>query len=181
MAKKPEKKPKKKSKKSKKPKVSLLPMVINKKKSKRYRNVGRKKVFTQERIAKFEHAIAIGSSISMACCFADVSRQVYYTYIKEHPEYIDRVELLQSKLPLLAMHNIAVGLRIGDVQLSERYLNKRFPEGGIPLEPVAEDVAVGDSVHEEEKLIVQDFHKMLKQRRLERSKIKAIEDGELKP
>ena len=86
---------------------------------------GRPTVVTPEVISKLEKAFAMGSSVTEACFYADISRQVYYQYINSHPELKDRVKRLQSNPVLRARNVIMTALSEGDVAIAKWYLERK--------------------------------------------------------
>ena len=69
-----------------------------------------------EKVTKLEQAFAIDASVEEACSYAEVSRKVYYEYIKRHPEFGDRIAELRQK-PVLKARQTAVQ------KLGESYQN----------------------------------------------------------
>lgn len=86
---------------------------------------GRPTVVTPEVISKLEKAFAMGSSVTEACFYADISRQVYYQYINSHPDLKDRVKRLQSNPVLRARNVIMTALSEGDVAIAKWYLERK--------------------------------------------------------
>jgi len=48
-------------------------------------------------VKKLEEAFAMDCSIEEACFYAGISRQTYYTWIKDNPELLDRFEELKQE------------------------------------------------------------------------------------
>lgn len=146
----------------------------------RYVNVGRRAVIDKEVISKLEAIFMIGGTVAMACFNAKIAPATYYRYIDENPDFKEHVKEMKNNIPNIALHNIAGGIVAGDIPLSERVLAKRMPnEFGDVLR--VEDVTNRDGKPEaEDAEIIKEYHEKLKQARLERSKLKAIEEGELK-
>ena len=77
---------------------------------------GRPEVIDLGKVTKLEQAFAIDASVEEACSYAEVSRKVYYEYIKRHPEFGDRIADLRQK-PILKARQTAVQ------KLGESYQN----------------------------------------------------------
>ena len=131
---------------------------------------------TEECVKKLEEAFSIGSDVSMACYYANISRQTYYTWVKDNPALLDRFDDLRQKVPLKALTNIARGVEAGDIPLSERVLARRYPDEHA--DPIrlrhSGEIKDGDDTE-----IVLQFREALKKRLAERRKKKAKQDGEI--
>ena len=77
---------------------------------------GRPSVVTPEVVTKLEQAFAIDASVEEACSYADISRKVYYEYLKRNPAFSDRIEELRQRPVLKARQTVAT-------KLSESYSN----------------------------------------------------------
>ena len=67
-------------------------------------------------VAKLEQAFAIDATIEEACSHAEISRDAYYRYLENHPEFRAKVEDLRNK-PILKARNTVVA------KLGETYGN----------------------------------------------------------
>lgn len=94
-------------------------------KKKKKSNAGRPAVVTPLVVGKLEMAFAKGMNKTEACRFAGISRDALYEYIKAHPEFTDRIEVLQSHPSMKAKINIADRIEKGDIELSQWYLERR--------------------------------------------------------
>ena len=146
----------------------------------RYRYVGRHTKLTEECVSKLEHAFSIGANVTIACYMASISRETYYKWIKENPDLSDRFDNVRQKLPQLALQNIANGIeKLKDIPLSERYLARKLPNEHADILRV-ENIGDANSVSDEDREVIKEYHEKLKANILKRSKEKAIKDGELK-
>ena len=68
-------------------------------------------------VKKLEEAFAMDCTVGEACLFAGISRQTYYTWIKENPELLDRFEHLRETPVLKARSTIIKGLDNVGIQL----------------------------------------------------------------
>lgn len=88
-------------------------------------DVGRPTVLTQEAIQKLEHAFSIGATDIEACFYANIGRSTLYAYQKEHPEFLDRKEMLKEKQVLKARTVIVQALQEGDKNIAKWYLERK--------------------------------------------------------
>jgi len=96
------------------------------KKAKRYENVGRPTIMSEERVNKLETVFALGGSDEEACYYANISKQTLYNYQEKHPEFVDRKEALKNKPILQARQTIIQNL--DDPNLALKYLEKKRGE-----------------------------------------------------
>ena len=129
-----------------------------------------------EKISRLKEAFAMDCTIAEACCFAEISLQTYYTWIKKNPELLDEFQEMKNKLPLAARNNIKKGLESGDVPLSERYLTRK---GLIEPDKVSIEHNITGNIPANDRSAVEEFHSKLKGNIRERSLDKAKQDGEL--
>ena len=104
-------------------------------------NAGRPTVMTQDTVNKLEYAFSIGASAEEATHYAGISRQTFYLWLKEHPEYSDRIEDLRMKPVLKA--RVALFNSLNDPHHAKWYLKKKrtaefgdqvdITSGGNPL------------------------------------------------
>lgn len=88
-------------------------------------HVGRPTVMTEEVIAKLEDAFLDGASDKESIFWANISKDAFYDYCKENPEFTERIEDLRDSLKLKAKKNIAKGINEGDRTLSQWYLERK--------------------------------------------------------
>ena len=86
---------------------------------------GRPTVLTDAVVGKLEIGFAKGLNKTECCKFAGISRDTLYAYIEKHPEFSDRIEVLQSHPSMKAKINIADRIEKGDVELSQWYLERK--------------------------------------------------------
>lgn len=68
---------------------------------------GRKTVMIPAVLGKLEHVFALDGTVEEACFYADINPDTYYTYVKTHPEFSERVEALKMK-PVLAARETVI-------------------------------------------------------------------------
>lgn len=74
------------------------------------RKVGRPTVITPQILAKLEEVFAIGGTDAEAIFYADISKDAFYDYQKEHPEFSERKEKLKERPILKARKTIVQSL-----------------------------------------------------------------------
>ena len=74
--------------------------------------VGRPTKMTPETIAKLEEVFAVGGSDREAIFYADISESLFYEYQKNHPEFMERKNILKEEPILKARREIIKGLDI---------------------------------------------------------------------
>lgn len=79
--------------------------------------------FNEEVVRKLEEVFALDGTVEEACYYANISRQTYYTHIKEKPELLDRFNELRERPILLARKTIVGAL--SDPNHAFRYLEKK--------------------------------------------------------
>lgn len=78
---------------------------------------GRPTDMTPETINKLESVFAIGGTDKEACSYADISHQTLYNYQHDHPEFVERKEMLKEKPFIKARQTIVKSLdNAGDAQ-----------------------------------------------------------------
>lgn len=80
---------------------------------------------TDELVKKIEYGFMRGMNDTEACLFADISRQTFYEYCRQHPEFADRKEELKKHPSVRAKLNVTEAIENGDVDLSKWYLERR--------------------------------------------------------
>lgn len=98
------------------------------KKKKKKGNRGRPTVMTAEVVGKLELGFAKGLNKTECCEFAGISRDTLYEYLEKHPDFSDKIEVLQSHPSMKAKINIADRIEQGDVELSQWYLERKNPD-----------------------------------------------------
>lgn len=95
---------------------------------------GRPTKFTQELLAKLEHAFAMGATDREACFYADVSVDALYDYQKKNPKFIQRKEDLKDSPVYKAKQTIVEGL--GDAKNAQWYLERKRRDEFSPSEKI---------------------------------------------
>lgn len=76
-------------------------------------------------VQKLQDAFKLGCSIWEACCYAEISRSSYYTWIEENPEFSDKIDIAKRYLEFKSRSVIANSLEAGDVKTAMWYLEKK--------------------------------------------------------
>lgn len=90
-----------------------------------------------EVVAKLQWAFSIGAQVIEACSYADISTDSFYRYCKNHPEFRNRIEGLQTLPTFLARLAISKSLQDGNVKTAMWYLERKRPEEFLPSALVA--------------------------------------------
>lgn len=85
---------------------------------------GRPPKMVDTTVKKLEEAFSLGCSDLEACVLAGISKQTLYNYQKDHPEFIDRKELLKETPILLARTSVINGLQ-ENPDLALKYLERK--------------------------------------------------------
>lgn len=86
--------------------------------------VGRPTKLTPEVRAKIEEAAALDCSVEEIAYYADISRESFYRWLKEDPEFSDRIDKLRQRPVLKARTEIVKGLD-NDKHFAMTYLTKK--------------------------------------------------------
>ena len=72
--------------------------------------VGAPTVMTPEIISKLETVFAIGGTDKEACSYADIGKTTLYNYQEDHPEFVERKEMLKEKPFIKARQTVVKAL-----------------------------------------------------------------------
>lgn len=87
--------------------------------------VGRPTVMTKEMLDKLEMLFAKGLTDREACLIADINPSTLYNYCNDHPDFLERKELLKEKVKIQAKLNIAEAIEKKDIDNSKWYLERK--------------------------------------------------------
>jgi ACT domain-containing protein len=87
--------------------------------------MARPTIMTDSLVTKLEEAFSKGCSVTEACLLCDISRNTYYEYLKDNPEFNDKVEMLKENITLHARMNLAASVLSGDLADSRWYLERK--------------------------------------------------------
>lgn len=93
-------------------------------------SLGRPTKLTEEVRLKMEQACALDASVKEICFYAGISKQTYYNWKEEYPDFFDHLDALRAKPFLKARQTVVNSLE--DPQNAFRYLEKK---GGNEFNP----------------------------------------------
>lgn len=79
---------------------------------------------TKDTLGKLEQAFAYDSTIEEACFFADINPDTYYSYVKENPEFAERVKSIRNRPILSAREKVVKEIKT-DVNTAKWYLERK--------------------------------------------------------
>lgn len=82
-----------------------------------------KDILTESQILRLEEAFSLGCTDSEACFHADIGYENFKAYLKIHPEFADRREVLKQKPLILARQTVLKAIR-EDPKLALEYLDR---------------------------------------------------------
>jgi hypothetical protein len=87
--------------------------------------VGRPTIRTEETVKKLEEILKLGASDLAACAYAGISRETFYSWIKDDDEFSDRIDNARN-YPIIAARNVIVTSIIRDknVDSAKWYIEK---------------------------------------------------------
>lgn len=101
---------------------------------------GRPTIMTDEVLIKLETAFSVDATVREACIFAGISEAPYYNYVKDHPEFKEKVENLRAQPILKCRQNVMSAINSGDRRMSRWYLErKNKQEFSTRVEAVGKD------------------------------------------
>lgn len=93
---------------------------------------GRPSVINDSVVRKLEEGAALGLNDASLCLYSNISRTTFYKYIKEHPAFADRLDVLRRNNNILAMRNVRKGLEDADKKergiMTRWFLEKTDPD-----------------------------------------------------
>lgn len=89
------------------------------------KDTGRPTEMTPETISLLEEAWSMGCSDLEACLHANIGKTTLYNYQNEHPEFVERKQILKEKLILKARTVIANALNNKDENTAKWYLERK--------------------------------------------------------
>ena len=85
---------------------------------------GRPPKMTTETIEKLEYAFKLGCTNAEACFNADISESSLYLYLKQYPEFSEKVKRWKERPILLARKSVVEGLE-NDPDLALKFLERK--------------------------------------------------------
>lgn len=90
--------------------------------------VGRPRAITPEKLVKLEEAFKLGCTNREACFYADVAESTFYDFIKEYPEYSDKIAMWKDYQKIKARYVVHKALDKGDRDMAKWYLERKAKE-----------------------------------------------------
>lgn len=89
------------------------------------RDVGRPTVMTESVLDKLELLFSLGATDEIACKIANINPATMYNYQQEHPEFVERKEMLKNMPTWQAKANVVEKIMAGDIQQSTWWLERK--------------------------------------------------------
>lgn len=77
-----------------------------------------------ETLRKLDEAFALDATVGEACYYANISQAVYYEWLKERPELVERFARLREKPVLLARQTVVNAFK-SNPDIAFRYLERK--------------------------------------------------------
>lgn len=87
--------------------------------------VGRPRAITPEKLEKLEEAFKLGCTNREACFYADVAESTFYDFLKEYPEYSDKIAMWKDYEKIKARYVVHKALEKGDRDMAKWYLERK--------------------------------------------------------
>lgn len=88
-------------------------------------SVGRPRAITPKKLEKLEEAFKLGCTNREACFYADVAESTFYDFLKEYPEYSDKIAMLKDYQKIKARYVVHKALEKGDRDMAKWYLERK--------------------------------------------------------
>lgn len=97
--------------------------MVSKKKKKN--QVGRPRAIGEEELRKLEEAFKLGCTNREACFYANVKESTFYDYLKEYPEYSEKIDIWKSYEKIKARMVVHNALEKNDREMAKWYLERK--------------------------------------------------------
>lgn len=87
--------------------------------------VGRPRAITPKKLEKLEEAFKLGCTNREACFYADIAESTFYDFIKEYPEYSDKIAMWKDYQKIKARMVVHKALDKGDRDMAKWYLERK--------------------------------------------------------
>ena len=88
-------------------------------------NVGRPRAITPKKLEKLEEAFKLGCTNREACFYADVAESTFYDFLKEYPEYSNKIAMWKDYEKIKARFVVHKALENGDRDMAKWYLERK--------------------------------------------------------
>lgn len=89
------------------------------------KKTGRPSKKTPDVVTKLLTAFSAGYNDTEACFYADISRETYYRWLQEMPEFRDKIEVAKSVLNMKAKDLLVAAIGQGDLNAAKWWLERR--------------------------------------------------------
>ena len=104
--------------------------------------VGRPTVMTDDVLDKLEMLFAKGLTDREACLIADINPSTLYNYCNDHPEFLERKELLKEQIKTQAKLNVAEAIEKKDIDMSKWYLERKAKDEFSTKQEISGDISI---------------------------------------
>lgn len=87
--------------------------------------VGRPRAITPENLEKLEQAFKLGCTNREACFYADIAESTFYDFIKDNPEYSEKIKIWKEYEKIKARAVVHKSLEAGDKDMAKWYLERK--------------------------------------------------------
>ncbi len=94
-------------------------------KSENKNSVGRPRTITPKILEKLKEAFMMGCNKREACFYAEVAESTFYDFLKEYPEYSEKIDIWQSYEKIKARMVVHKALDKGDREMAKWYLERK--------------------------------------------------------
>ena len=98
-------------------------VVVSKKKKKN--QVGRPRAIGEKELQKLEEAFKIGCNNREACFYADVAESTFYDFLKEYPDFSEKIDIWKSYEKIQARLVVHNALKRNDRDMAKWYLERK--------------------------------------------------------
>lgn len=104
--------------------------------------VGRPRTITPKIIEKLEEAFKLGCTNREACFYADIAESTFYDFLKDFPEYSEKIEMWKDYEKIKARMVIHKSLENGDSDIAKWYLERKAKDEFSTKQEVTNTVTV---------------------------------------
>lgn len=91
-------------------------------------NAGRPTVMTDETVSKLESVFKLGVTDQVACTYAGISRETYYSHLEKNPLFSDKIASAKDYARIAAGSVVMDAIiKQKDVQTAKWWLEKKYP------------------------------------------------------
>lgn len=94
-------------------------------KTEKKNQVGRPRAITPKTLEKLEEAFKLGCTNREACFYADVAESTFYDFLKEYPEYSEKIKMWKDYEKIKARMVVHKALEKGDRDMAKWYLERK--------------------------------------------------------